>query len=89
MLETRITRQFKRDSKRDKKRGKDFSKLKAVIDILINEQSLPFQYRDHALIGEYSGDRECHLEPDWLLIYRVESEALTLVRLGTHADLFE
>lgn len=73
-----------------KKRGKDISKLETVLDILLSGEDLPEQYRDHQLKGEMQEFRECHIEPDWLLIYRKEDTELILyaTATGTHADLF-
>ncbi len=64
-----FTNRFGKDIKRAQKRHKDLSKLKKIIDTLINEQSLNKKHKDHILIGNYAGARECHIEPDWLLIY--------------------
>ena len=72
-----------------KKRGKSFELLKQVISQLANDGSLEPKFRDHKLLGDYSGIRECHLEPDWLLIYMTTPDELTLVRTGSHADLFK
>ncbi len=83
------TSQFKKDVKRLQKRGKDSSLLKEIILLLASNQSLETKYRDHALIGNYSGTRECHIGPDWLLIYQVTDADLILIRTGSHADLFE
>ena len=83
------TTQFKRDVKRQQKRGKDISLLKEIILLLANNQSLEFKYRDHPLVGNYYGARECHISPDWVLIYQASEEKLVLIRTGTHADLFE
>ena len=90
MLTIEFHSSFKKDFKRMKKRGMDMSVLENVLQILASEQELPSICRDHALIGNYQGFRECHIHPDWLLIYRVEHERLTLVavRTGTHSDLF-
>ncbi|HRQ38964.1 MAG TPA: type II toxin-antitoxin system YafQ family toxin [Chloroflexota bacterium] len=89
MRTIRYTNQFKKDYKRAKKRRHNESPLKSVIDQLANDQPLPPQYRDHALVGNYIGTRECHIEPDWLLLYRLEGETeLILVRTGSHSDLF-
>lgn len=89
MRTIRYTNQFKKDYKRAKKRGHNELRLKVVIDQLANDQSLPTQYRDHELVGNYIGIRECHIEPDWLLLYRLEGETeLILVRTGSHSDLF-
>ncbi len=83
------TTQFKRDVKRMKKRGKSLEKLRAIVEQLASGQTLSPQHRDHSLHGKYKNYRECHIEPDWLLIYRLTSEELLLVRTGSHADLFE
>ena len=82
------TTQFKKDIKRQKKTGNNLQKLKNVIDILICPEPLPPKNRDHALTGDWVGWRDCHLEPDWLLIYKVVPEELLLGRTGTHSDLF-
>ncbi len=81
--------QFKRDVKRLKKRNKDFEKLKRTIKLLAAGEKLPAETRDHRLKGTLKDCRECHIEPDWLLIYRIEGSELCLVRTGSHADLFE
>lgn len=82
------TSQFKKDIKKQKKRGKDLAKLQAVIDLLVDGSPLPPTYRDHALVGNWIGFRDCHLEPDWLLIYRILDDEIRLERTGTHSDLF-
>lgn len=71
------------------KRGYDLSKLETVIDLLQAEQSLPQQYRDHPLSGNWAHYRECHIEPDWLLVYKVDGRELVLIlaRTGTHSDV--
>jgi len=90
MRTIRYTRQFKKDFKRSKRRGKDMEKLKYVVDLLARNQQLESRFRDHALTGNFSGMRECHIEPDWLLIYAyAEPDELILIRLGSHADLFK
>ena len=82
-------RQFERDAKLAKKRGKDMEKLAALVDLLTRNEILPPRYRDHALTGNYTGRRECHLEPDWLVIYRlIGDDEVRFERMGTHADLF-
>jgi len=81
--------QFRRDVKRLSMRGKEMAKLRQVIGALIAGQPLPPQNRDHPLKGTMKDCRECHIEGDWLLIYRIEGSELCLVRTGTHADLFE
>ena len=80
---------FKRDVRLAKKRGKDMDKLKAVLSLLIEQELLPASYNDHPLRGDWSGFRDLHIEPDWLLLYRVEGDELQLARTGTHADLFD
>ena len=82
------TGQFKKDIKRLKKRGKDLSKLKTVIELLLIEQPLPPKHRDHALGGNWQGHRDCHIEPDWILIYQHLADEMRLQRTGTHSDLF-
>ena len=85
----RRTGQFKHDVKRQIKRGKDLALLKTVVTSLAEVGSLADTYHDHALIGGYRGSRECHLEPDWLLIYELTEDELILIRTGSHSDLFE
>jgi len=80
--------QFKRDYKKVKKRNKDLAKLKAVIEMLVQGRTLPPKYRDHQLIGRWNGHRDCHIEPDWILIYRQIDDDLFLERTGSHSDLF-
>jgi mRNA interferase YafQ len=84
------TNKFKSDLKRMDKRGKDLSKLDWVINELVENRPLPPKYKNHALKGEYSGMLECHIDPDWLLIYAYDHDALILyeIRTGTHSDLF-
>ena len=84
----RRTTQFKRDYKRMKKRGKRLERLREVVQQLAAGQPLEDRYRDHPLLGGYRGTRECHIEPDWLLVYEVTEEELVLIRTGSHADLF-
>ena len=90
MLQLVTTAKFRKDYKRIKKRGYNLSLLADVIDTLLREEPLSQKYRDHALTGNYIGFRECHIQPDWLLIYSLsESELiLTASRTGTHSDLF-
>lgn len=83
------TTAFKKDYKRMMKRGKSDALIKEVITILANEVALDEKYQDHPLIGNYAGTRECHIEPDWLLIYLQKDEDIVMVRTGTHSDLFE
>lgn len=88
MLTPNRTTQFKRDAKLAEKRGRDVSKLKKIMAKLANEEPLDSQYNDHKLTGNYKHHRECHVEPDWLLIYQVTGSEITYVRTGTHSDLF-
>ena len=85
------TTKFKKDLKKASKRNLKIEKLEKVIDIIANGEMLSEKYRDHELSGNYSGCRECHIEPDWLLIYEIHNDKLILIltRTGTHADLFE
>lgn len=87
----KLTTQFKKDYKMAMKRGLKIGLLDEVITALAKGESLPEKYRDHALSGNWSGFRECHVLPDWLLIYRIENDilVLTLTRTGTHSDLFD
>ena len=89
-LALRKTRQFEKDVKRMAKRGMPMNELTKVIDLLLEQTPLPPKYNDHPLIGNYDGFRECHIRPDWLLIYTIQSERLilTCMRTGTHSDLF-
>jgi mRNA interferase YafQ len=82
--------QFKKDLKLAKKRGLDLKLLKTVVDTLAKGETLDVRYRDHRLTGNYRNFRECHIEPNWLLVYRVDDDELKLFlfRTGTHADLF-
>lgn len=80
---------FKRDAKRAEKQGKDMTKLRTLLTLLIEEKPLPARYKDHQLKGDWNSYRDAHIEPDWLLIYRVAGKELQLVRTGTHADLFD
>lgn len=88
MLNVRYSTRFKKDFKTCVKRGYQMSLLQQAIDTLRIPAPLPPQNRDHNLIGNYSGYRECHIEPDWLLIYKQTDDELRLDRTGTHADLF-
>lgn len=88
--EVKFTAQFKKDLKSAKKQGKDVGKLLAVVECLANGQPLEERYRDHELTGNYRGCRECHVEPDWLLIYEIVEDVLVLMlyRAGSHSELF-
>ena len=82
------TPQFKKDVKKQRKRGKDLQKLKEILGLLISQEALPAKNRDHALTGDWVGWRDCHVEPNWLLIYKVSPGEVFLGRTGSHADLF-
>jgi len=88
MLTPVYTRQFERDLQRMKKRRKKTEKLKIILRSLIEEEELDSIHRDHKLIGNWLGRRECHVESDWLLIYKIEDERITFERTGSHSDLF-
>lgn len=85
-----FTNQYLKDLKLARKRGLDERKLNEVILILISGENLPAKYKDHSLAGSYKGYKECHVTPDWLLIYNTETtlKIVTLVRTGSHSDLF-
>jgi len=93
MLEIKLDKQFKKDIKRDQKSGKykedDFLELKGVMDSLIEEQALDEKYLEHKLIGDWRGYLECHIKPNWLLIYKTEEALIKFARLGTHQQLFK
>jgi len=82
------TSQFKKDIERIQKRGKDLNKMKAVIDLLLGDLPLPPKNRDHQLGANWSGHRDCHIVPDWILIYKESDDEPRLERTGTHSDLF-
>ena len=90
MLKIAFTHQFLKDLKRIGRRGLPKRELDEVVLKLAQGQSLPPKYKDHLLKGDQAGYRECHIRPDWLLIYRIDRQILTLVlvRTGTHSDLF-
>lgn len=88
MLTVKYTTQFKRDLKLMKKRNKNLKKLEQVMKKIADEEILPEKLKDHLLSSNWKGYRELHVEPDWLLIYKFDSEAVIFVRIGTHSDLF-
>jgi len=88
MRSIRDKRSFRKDYRKLRSSGKDLSKLAAVIDALAAGETLAESYRDHTLIGNYLGCRECHVSPDWLLIYQTTETELILVRTGSHSELF-
>ena len=82
------TTRYDKDAKRVRKRGNDMARLLAVVDALRNRRPLAERHRDHALTSDWQGWRDCHIEPDWLVIYDVTSTEVLLIRTGTHSDLF-
>ena len=82
------TNQFKKDIRKLIKRGKDPDKLTQVVELLLKEKPLPEASKDHPLIGNWIGRRDCHIEPDWVLIYRKTDDEIRLERTGSHSDLF-
>ena len=91
MLDVVLSNRFKKDLKLAAKRGLDLAELEAVVNRLAAQQPLPDKNHDHTLTGDYIGFRECHIRPDWLLVYRVDGEDLVLflLRTGSHTDLFD
>lgn len=88
MLNIHDKSQFRKDYRKLRSSGKNLDELAIVIDTLAAEQPLPRHYRDHALTGNYSGCRECHIRPDWLLVYQITDTELILLRTGSHSELF-
>jgi len=90
VLKIQTTNQFERDYKRITRQGKDINKLTTIMDAIAQQDYLDKRYRDHKLKGDYIGYRECHIEPDWLLIYRIDQNDKTVifVRTGSHSELF-
>lgn len=88
MLTIEYTSSFKKDFKKIKKHGYNLAIFSRIINLLTEQKLLPIKYRNHTLIGKYTGFSECHLQSDWLLIYRINNEVLSLVRTGSHSDLF-
>lgn len=91
MLKVRYSSQFKKDLKQAQKQGKNILKVKTALELLAQNHMLPSEYKDHMLTGNWKTFRECHIEPDWLLIYRINNDILELVaqRLGSHSELFK
>ena len=91
MLQISFTRRMKRDVKRMKRRGKDLNKLTDILDRLARREALEEKHRDHQLSGSLSDFRECHIEPDWLLMYQIQEDILilTATATGTHSDLLD
>lgn len=89
MLKPNYTKQFSKDLDKIKKSGqKEIGKLKIILTKLTNQEPLDPKHKDHKLIGNYKGRRECHIDPDWLLIYLIEDETIIFERTGTHSELF-
>jgi mRNA interferase YafQ len=87
-LQPVFTSRFQKDVELAKRRGKDTDKLKVVILLLLNQRQLEARYHDHWLSGNHSNRRECHIEPDWLLIYKPDETSIIFERTGTHSDLY-
>lgn len=90
MLDVYFSAQFKKDYRLAEKQGRNLELLFEVIDIIASEKPLDSKYKDHSLSGKYKGHRECHLQPDWLLIYKIDKSVLilSLTRIGSHSELF-
>ncbi|MCW7552278.1 type II toxin-antitoxin system YafQ family toxin [Endozoicomonas gorgoniicola] len=88
MLKPVQSSKFKKDYKKVKKQNKDMDKLVEVLKLLINQKSLPAKNRDHTLTGSLNKYRECHIEPDWLLMYRIDGTKIVFERTGLHSELF-
>ena len=89
MLKPDFTNQFKKELDLLVRRGKDKRKIAAIISILVNQNPLEPKHRDHALIGNFKCRRDCHIEPDWLLIYKIDGDTIIFERTGTHNDIFK
>lgn len=89
MRQAAYSGQFKRDVKQARKRGRDMGKLQALLTLLIEGDPLPARYADHALRGNWNTFRDAHIEPDWLLIYKIDGDTVRFERTGRHTDLFE
>jgi mRNA interferase YafQ len=88
MLNQSTSNRFDREVIKQVKRKKDIKKLIRVMDLIIEEKPLEKKYRDHPLSGNFVGFRECHIEPDWILIYKIDNGSVIFTRTGTHSDLF-
>jgi len=89
MLNHKASNKFKKDLQRVIAQGKKYAKFRVVFELLLNQQPLETKYEDHFLIGNWKGRRELHIEPDWLLIYKIEDDMLILERTGSHSELFK
>ncbi|MEO8398527.1 MAG: type II toxin-antitoxin system YafQ family toxin [Ignavibacteriaceae bacterium] len=83
------TSQFKKDFKKISLQGKDISKLESLIEVLLKREKLDIKFKDHSLAGKWKNHRDCHIEPDWILIYGVTEDSLVLERTGSHSELFK
>lgn len=88
MIKVTTTKRFEKSKNRMKKRGEDFSELKRVVQYLAKGEKLPKKYKDHSLKGNYKGYRDCHIKPDWVLIYKITDDEIILYDTGSHSDLF-
>ncbi len=88
-MNIKYTSQFKKDYKKFQKQNKDSEKIKILIEELSQKKTLDEHYQDHPLSGKWKNYRECHIAPDWLLIYKITSDTLILVRTGSHSELFK
>lgn len=89
MRQLRTTTRFEKDYRKARKSGRDMTRLKRVMEWIAAGQTLPEELRDHRLIGNYQGRRECHLAGDWLLIYKLEGDLVIFERTGSHSELFQ
>jgi mRNA interferase YafQ len=89
MLNLRTSNRFKKDLQKMISQGKSYEKFRNVLEMLLNQRMLPVRHRDHSLIGNWKNRRELHIEPDWLLVYKIEEDTLILERTGPHATLFK
>jgi mRNA interferase YafQ len=89
MLIPIFERRFLKEVQKAQKRGKDMEKLKDIVQLLLSEKVLPAKNRNHKLKGNFSGYWECHIEPDWLLVYKLKKTEVIFARMGTHSDLFD
>lgn len=89
MLNLVVTSQFKKDYKKVRKQGKNIESLNQLMQKILRQEELPRKYKDHSLVGNFRGRRECHLTPDWLLIYRIDGEDAVFERTGSHSELLK
>lgn len=89
MLNHKASSKFKKDLQKVIAQGKNYAKFRVVFELLLNQQPLEAKYEDHPLVGNWKSRRELHIEPDWLLIYKIENDVLILERTGSHSELFK